>query len=285
MKIRSVETNNAPTVADILDRYQAECLPELAPRTQKDYVRHLATLRREFGHFVAADLKPKDFGPFIQNDGKARGRIQKVRQLAVLSAAFTQAVSFWYILDRSVLRDVKRPKSKPRTRYVTDGEFNAVKAVAPLRIKLAMDLALITGQRQGDLFSLKWSQIVDDTVQFKQSKTGKKLAIVITAKLEEVLDRCWMLSNGGKDGGEYVLTRRRGGRYTSEGARALWQRTMKKALKLGAIKERYTFHDLRAKSGSDAKSLQEAFERLGHSSIAMTRRCYDRAIRKVQALD
>lgn len=280
-----MSTCESVTVSAILDRYQAECLPLLAARTRKDYVRHLAMLKHVFGHYVAAEMKPKDFAAFLHNDGKIRGRIQKVRQLAVLSAAFTQAVSYWFWgLERNVLKDVKRPKSKPRTRYVTDTEFNAVKAIAPLRVKLAMDLALITGQRQGDLLSLKWSQIVDDSIQFHQAKTGKKLAIVITAKLEEVLDRCWQLDNGGKDGNEYVLTRRRGGRYVSEGFRALWQRTMKKAMKLGAIKERFTFHDLRAKSGSDAKSLQEAFERLGHSSIAMTRRCYDRAIRKVQAL-
>lgn len=281
-----MSTCESVTVSAILDRYQAECLPLLAPRTRKDYVRHLALLKNVFGHYVAAEMKPKDFSAFLYNDGKIRGRIQKVRQLAVLSAAFTQAVSYWFWgLERNCLKDVKRPKSKPRTRYVTDAEFNAIKAIAPLRVKLAMDLALITGQRQGDLLSLKWTQLVDDTIQFQQAKTGKKLAIVITAKLDEVLDRCWLLQNGGKDGGQYVITRRRGDRYTSEGFRALWQRTIRKALKLGAVKERLTFHDLRAKSGSDAKSLQEAFERLGHSSIAMTRRCYDRAIRKVQALD
>lgn len=286
MKIQTVQNLNTVTVNQILDRYERETVPTLAPRTQKDYARHLVKLRHIFGERVAEDLRPRDFGPFLQVDNlSGKGKIQRVRQLAVLSAAFTQAVSFWYILERNVLRDVKRPKSKPRTRYVTDIEFAAVKALAPIRVRLAMDLALITGQRQGDLLSLKWSQIVNDTVQFHQAKTGKKLAIRITAKLEAVLDRCWMLPKGGHEGNEYVLPTKRGTRYTSEGFRAGWQRVMRKAMKLGALKTRHTFHDLRAKSGSDAKSLQEAFERLGHSSIAMTRRCYDRAIRTVEALD
>lgn len=284
MNVR-MNTSERVTVNAILTRYEREVVPTLAPRTQKDYARHLAKLRELFGDRIAEDLQPRDFGEFLNNGGKAKGRIQKVRQLAVLSSAFTQAVSFWYLIPRNCLRDVKRPKSKPRTRYVTDAEFEAVKAIAPLRVKLAMDLALITGQRQGDLLSLKWSQLVNDTVQFHQSKTGKKLAIRITAKLEAVLDRCWMLPNGGHEGNEYVLPTRKGQRYTSEGFRAVWQRTMKKAMRLGVIKSRHTFHDLRAKSGSDAKSLQEAFERLGHSSIAMTRRCYDRAIRTVEALE
>jgi integrase len=284
--MRRVQQEHAPTVSAILDRYEREIVPTLAPRTQKDYARHLVKLRATFGDRIAADLQPRDFGPFLHVDHPlGKGKIQRVRQLAVLSAAFTQAVSFWYILERNVLRDVKRPKSRPRTRYITDSEFDAIKALAPIRIKLAMDLALITGQRQGDLLSLKWEQIVNDTVQFTQAKTGKKLAIRITAKLEAVLDRCWMLPKGGHEGNEYVLPTKRGTRYTSEGFRAGWQRVMRKCMKTGALKTRGTFHDLRAKSGSDAKSLQEAFERLGHSSIAMTRRCYDRAIRTVEALE
>ena len=45
-----------------------------------------------------------------------------------------------------------------------------------------------------------------------------------------------------------------------------------------------TFHDLRAKSVSDSGSIQEAFERAGHTSMAMTRGTYDRGIRKVTPL-
>src|SRR5207253_5508625 len=106
--------------------------PTLAPRTQKDYARHLVTLRRIYGDRIAEDLEPKDFGPFLQNGGKARGRIQKVRQLAVLSAAFTQAVSFWYLIPANVLRDVKRPKQLPRDRLIEDWEFEGCKAIAPI---------------------------------------------------------------------------------------------------------------------------------------------------------
>lgn len=138
-------TATAPvTVNQILDRYERDAMDDLAPRTRRDYRRHIGHLRARFGPLSAPDLKPKDFGPFL--DIK-RGKIQRVRQLAVLSSAFTQAVSYWYILDRNVLRDVKRPKSKPRDRLILDEEFAACKAQAPKRVQLAMMLALITGQR------------------------------------------------------------------------------------------------------------------------------------------
>lgn len=266
---------NAPTVAAILDRYQRETLPSLAPRTQIDYRRHVQHLRRLFGDRIADELRPKDFGPFLD---VRKGKVQRVRQLAVLSAAFTQAVSVWYILDRNVLRDVKRPKSKPRDRYVTDLEYEAVKALAPLRVRLAMELALLTGQRQGDIIAMRWSQIQDMAILVTQAKTGKKLAIQISPALEAVLDRCYQLPNRG----EYVINKTCGGAYTSEGFRACWQRVIRRYVKHGGI--RFTFHDLRAKSASDSVTIDAAYQRLGHTSMSMTRRSYDRGVRKVLPL-
>lgn len=274
-----MQNQEAPTVAAILDRYKLECVPALSPRTARDYCRHIEHLKREFGHRIAEELKPKDFGPFLN---VKKGKINRNRQLAVLSAAFSEAVGRWYWMERNVLRDVKRNPSTPRNRYVTDEEFAKCKAIAPLRVQLMMDLALLTGQRQGDLLSLKWTEVREMMVLFTQSKTGKRLAVQVTPALEEVLDKCWQLPKGGKDGGEYVITRSFGGRFTSEGFRARWQETMNRYVKAG--NQRFSFHDLRAKSASDSPSIDAAYQRLGHTSMTMTRRVYDRGIRIVSPL-
>ena len=284
-KIRSVNTNNALTVAEILVRYQAECLPDLAPRTRKDYVRHIAHLKRIFGHYIADDMVPKDFAEFLGNGGKRRGQIQKVRQLAVLSAAFTQAVSYWFIMKRNPLRDVKRPKTKPRDRLIQQPEFDGVVAIANIpQVRLMMRLALKIGQRQGDLLNLKWSDIKDNEIHIYQSKTGKRLAIMIDKDLESILDECWMLKYGGHAGGEYVITRskRRGGRYTSEGFRATWQRTMRKWMKSGG--ENFHFHDIRALCATRCATPEIAMRLLGHSTLQMTTRVYRRGVERVQCL-
>lgn len=272
--------NHAPTVADILDRYERDCIPSLAPRTQKDYARHVQHLKRIFGHHVAADLKPKDFAGFL--NVKGRGKIQRVRQLAVLSAAFTQAVSFWFWLDHNVLRDVKRPKSRPRDRLILDEEFEGCKALAPKRMQLLMMLALMTGQRQGDLIQFKWSDIRDMALHVQQSKTGKRLAIEITPELEAVLDQCWMLPGSGNDGGEYIVPTRTGKPYTSEGARAVWQRVRRKWLEAGG--NDFHFHDIRALAATKCKTPEEAMRLLGHTTLAMTMRVYRRGIERVKAL-
>lgn len=280
MDTTTPETAPAITVNAILDRYLREYVPKkLAPRTQRDYVRHIVVLRRWYGERIASELKPKDFAEFLNID---KGKFQRVRQLAVLSSAFTEAVSSWYLIERNVLKDVKRPKGRPRDRLISDEEFTAFKAMAPLRVQLAMDLALVSGQRQGDILGMRWSQIKDMALHIEQTKTRKRIAITISAGLEAALDRCWVLPGGGCDGGEYVLTRRCGGRYTSEGFRALWQRVMRKWVRKG--NQRFTFHDIRALCATKCPTIEHARALLGHSTMAMTRRVYRRGVERVEPL-
>jgi len=56
---------------------------------------------------------------------------------------------------------------------------------------------------------------------------------------------------------------------------------MNRALKEGVIKTRFTFHDLRAKAGSDANGNAQAL--LGHASAA-TKRVYERKAAKVRPI-
>lgn len=273
-----MQTNTTPTISEILDRYQAECLPRLAPRTARDYVRHIRDLKRWYGDRVACELKPKDFAPFLSIPVGKKGIVQRIRQLGVLSAALTQAVSFWYVIPANVLRDVKRPRTHPRDRLVSDAEFEAVRSSAPVRVGLMMDLALRLGQRQSDLLNLKWTDIRDGYVYFQQGKTGKRLAIAITPDLKRVFGRCWMLPNRS----EYVVTNKFGGQYTSEGFRACWQRTINAYCRQGGV--RYSFHDLRALCATKCASLEEASKLLGHSNPGITKRVYRRGIEKVSAL-
>jgi integrase len=266
-----------PTVNEILDRYERECLPELAPRTQADYRKHLRVLRASFGARLAAELKPKDFGPFVNKIG--RGRVQKVRQLATLSAAFTKAVSAWYWIDRNVLRDVQRPKFKARDRLIEDAEFSGCHAVAGRRVQLAMMLALLTGQRRGDILKFRWADIKDMALHVYQSKTGKRVAIQVNADLEKVLDKCWQAGEGKS---EYVLCTRTLRPYTDYGFAAVWQRTMNRYVRRGG--KRFTFHDIRALAATKCQTPEIAMRLLGHTNMAVTMRVYRRGVEKVDAL-
>lgn len=181
-----------------------------------------------------------------------------------------------------MLRDVKRPLSRPRDRLITDEEFQAFRSLATPRIQLAMDIALITGQRQGDILAMKWSDVRDGALHIDQSKTAKRLAIELTGDLKRVFGKCWMLEGGGKAGSKYILPTESGTPYTSEGFRANWQRRMRQWELSG--RQRFTFHDIRALCATKCPSIEYAMYLLGHTNISMTRRVYRRGIERVKPL-
>jgi integrase len=266
---------HAYLVNEILDRFTKQYIPTLAPRTQRDYARHVTKLRQAFGHRLANELKARDFRDFMDVE---KGKIHRNRLMAVLSCAFSEAVGRWYMMDTNPCRDVKRHPSRPRDREVTHSEYEAFKARVPLRMQLAMELSVLTGQRQGDILAMRWSQVdpILSKIRFKQAKTGKRLAVKITPTVQAILDKWKDLCPHG----EYVVTRRDGQRYSSDGFRAIWQRHQRRWKAQGF--ERFTYHDLRAKAAGDCKTIEEAMLLLGHQNINMTRRVYDRIEREVQ---
>jgi len=274
---------------EIFDRYEREVIPGLAPRTQVDYRRIVKKLREVFGDVKPEDIEPMHVGRLLDVPDGKKGKQAANRMVAVLSAVFSKARGKWYLTKADPCKDVERNETHKRDRYVTDEEYKIVYDHASPRMKIAMDLALLTGQRQGDLLDLKWTEVhtigvprEDWVIHFRQGKTGKKVAVEISPVLEEVLKRARLMVP--QLPRNYVLRTEEGLRYTRDGFRTNWQRLMNWAMKHGGLKKRYTFHDLRAKNISDSASLEDAMKRAGHSSMAMTRGVYDRGIRRVKAL-
>jgi integrase len=271
------------TVNDLLDRYVPEHLPTLARRTQIDTLRHVEFLRGMWGAIEADKLTARMIGQWM-NGGPARGRIQRGKIVSVLATVYKYAVGQWFLVESNPTRDLRMPKANKRTRYVTDEEFQAVRATCSPRLQALMDLALLTGQRQGDLLKLRWDHIDVNkrVIHIRQGKTGKRFGINVTEALEEVLVRCKRQTPALPRA--YVVRTKDGERYTSEGMRAMWQRHMKAAVAKGVIKTPFTFHDLRAKSASDNADIEEAAKLLGHQNSQMTKSVYDRSVRIVQPL-
>lgn len=265
------------TLNQALDRYVEEVLPGHGERTQRDYLRHIQILRRQFGEFDLDSIEPRDIGEFLN---VRKGKISKNRQVAVLSAVYSKCVGRWYYCKVNPCSHVERNPTKPRTRYITDDEYLAIYQKAPMRVQVAMDLALLTGQRQADILGLKWEHVSREGIFFQQGKTGKKLLVEPSTYLGYVVARAKREINGS----EFVIETREGKRYTSEGFRAKWQRVRRLAIKSGLMKLGHTFHDIRAKSVSDSQSLEEAMARAGHTTMAMTRGVYDRGVRRVKPL-
>lgn len=256
----------ADSLAHYLDRYEREELPKKASSTQGTQARQLKTLRAVYGHMTVSTVRTSDVAAFLD---QYPSPIQANRHIALLSHVYTKLIR-WGVVEKNPCTGVQRNQESPRTRYISDGEFWAVWVDMPRHMQLLMELALCTGQRQGDLLRLRWSEVGSDSIRFIQGKTGKVLDVGISPHLAAVLARC----RGGV-AGVYVIRKPNGQPYTASGIQTTWQRFMR-----AYDGERFTFHDIRAKSGSDHPD----GEHLGHDVSQTLKRIYRRKPKAVSGL-
>jgi integrase len=104
------------------------------------------------------------------------------RHLGALPAKphiFDKAREWGYTAAQNPCQGVKGFKESGRDRYVTDEEFEKVKAHAHFTVADAMDLALLTGQRPADVLKIRCTDIRDDVLWVKQNKTRARIGIEI----------------------------------------------------------------------------------------------------------
>ena len=265
------------TVGDVIARYRIDVLPHKAKSTQKDQARQLTRLCQVFGDMLPDDITVQHVYQYM--DARSRFPTAARHEVSLLGHVFVKAIR-WGAATKNPAHGIEKPRSKPRDRYVTDEEFLSVQALAIPSLQIAMDLALLTGLRRGDLLSLTRDNLTDDGLLVKSQKTGKALLFEYTKELDEVLNRAKKLPP--QLPGHYVIRTGEGKPYSASGFSANWQRLMRKAQKNGI--QKFTFNDIRAKSASDSASLQEASERLGHTSMAITDRVYMRVPYRVKPL-
>jgi integrase len=112
-------------------------------------------------------------------------------------------------------------------------QIAALLSVGTKDLRLALVLALWTGQRQGDLLRLPWSSYDGTHLRLRQSKTGRRVVVPTGAPLKALLDVT-------DRRGPLILTNSRGRPWTSDGFRTSWSKACGRAGVTGL-----TFHDLR----------------------------------------
>lgn len=267
------------TFATLLDRYLNEVATQKAPRSYKDNVRQARYLRAAFGECRPDDIRQRAIYAYMDARGR-HSKVQANRELALLSHMFTKAIR-WGIVDTNPCMRVERFKEKPRDRYIEDDEYHAFREFAGSLIAAYMDFKLLTGLRKGDILKLRLDQLKDDGIHVTVSKTGKRIIFEWIDALSQAVAAVRALPRPVR--GLYLFCTRMGQPYTVEGLSSIWQRKMKQALNVGILRERFTDHDLRAKTGSDTE-LEHAAKLLAHLDAKTTQRHYRRKIPIVRPL-
>jgi len=134
-------------------------------------------------------------------------------------------------------------------------------------LRLAIELAYLTGQRPADVLKMRETDIQDGCLLVEQGKTKKKIRIRIVGRLKELIDGCRAAK--GKVHDTALIVGIQGKPISVRWLSALWKRARLAA----GIEQDIQFRDLRAKAVSDkeeAVDIRAAQALAGHSSIAMT---------------
>jgi integrase len=167
----------APTVNDLLDRFEEEHLPRKRASTATDYKSMLRVhVRPALGKRKLASLTFSDVDALHRSLTKNSGPYRANRTIAVLSKACSLAVQWKWRVDNPC-KGIERNDEAKRKRYLTSAELERLlKALAEHDDRDAADIfrfLLLTGSRRGEVLAMRWAD-VEAGVWTKPGATTKR---------------------------------------------------------------------------------------------------------------
>ena len=238
---RNARRKAEDTLETLIDRFtgsKSDPNPDflaLAESTRVDHLYAFRLIRAKWPNLPARltqDPKMTDqirawHRSFISNPRKAD------KLLFSLSKVFSYAIKARAVKENPCTGISRLYSGSRRESVWTPAQVALFRAQARPHMLLAFEMALHTGQRQGDLLSLAWRDYDGLHLQLRQSKTGKRVKVRVHSRVKAMLDPL------PKDGLR-ILSNSRGRPWTKDGFKTSWG---KECARLGI--EGVTFHDLR----------------------------------------
>ncbi len=226
------------TLLTLLFRFQesAEFRFGISSRTRRDYIKQIKRIEREFSDFpIKALADPRARSVFLEWRDQLAQR--SLRQADYAYGTLARILSWAH--DRGVIsnnpcaRGGKLYHGTRVSKIWNEEDIARFLRAAPPYLRLAMLLAVSTGQRQGDLLRLPWSAYDGDTIKLRQRKTGQYVPIPVAQALKVALDDAQRQS-------PMMLTNSAGKPWSESGFQGAWGKaTMQSGIR------GLTFHDLR----------------------------------------
>lgn len=255
----------AGTAAWTFPRVAAEyrkLFPGFKQSTRSHYEGALRNLEVYLRRFTLDQVKPHHIKKYIRERSKKGAAMFEKR---VLSALWSWAAGEGYTHAPNPCRGISFTKAerqafapkKPKV-YVTDAMFDEVWSRGDAILQDAMDLALHTGQRPGDILSARRQDIAAGVLWFTQEKTGKRLGLAIKGELARVVER--ILAR--KRPSIYLIADRHGQRVRYNGLNDRFRKARGDAT--------WEFRAIRRKASTDSPDLKRAQQLLGHATEVTT---------------
>jgi integrase len=211
----------------LVHRFQesSEFLHKISKRTRDDYIKHFREIETAFGDLP---LKALDETGARSEFLAWRDQLAKrsLRQADYMFSTLARILA--WACNRGLIRT--NPCTKVGRLYHgtrvdkiwSEEDFAAFLRTAPPNLALAAQLAISTGQRQGDLLRAGWTAYDGSTIKLRQRKTGVHVSIPVAAVLKQVLDATPRRS-------PLILTNADGRPFSESGFRTAWRAAAKRA--------------------------------------------------------
>lgn len=184
----------AETLEAFIADFRRDILPprNLATGTLELYAIRFRQILAALGHLRIDGITIGHVSEFLDgSDLKVRPSNQC---RAILIDVFNHAAAKGKCADNPAALTIPRLESKTRHRHTFDGLMK-IREVSPDWLRNAIDLALVTLQRRGDILAMRFDDITDGYLEVIQEKTEKEsdagyLKIKITPQRQAVIDRC-----------------------------------------------------------------------------------------------
>lgn len=229
------------TVKAMLTAYLVEKGPRLQPGSRARYREWARHLEAVFGHMAPGELTQADVLLYLHHCPRTSGP----SEVAVLSGAYRLAmITSGVTFNPCIGAKLGRPRAK-RTRLITPAELERVRAQASPLLRVAIDLADLTGARVSELCRARWDDFGDGK-PMPPGKTGVRMRYELTADLAPVLEAARALQ--GRVACLTVLSER-GRPVDRHRIGELWRAACR-----AADVEDAQFRDLRAKAGTEEEA-------------------------------
>lgn len=248
---------------------------QLALKTRKEYGKSWDTLDQVFGSVDVKAIKSHHIRKYMD---LRPAKVAANRERALLNNIMRFGIEYNWI-EHNPVPVVKPNKETPRTKYVTQDEYQEMYDRVSGILQVFMELTYICAARSQDIRLLKMSDIKEDGLEVYQEKTGKKQLMLWNARLRSAIERALEIRKTRLDkcGHEsmFLIVTTTGGPYTADGLRTNWQKKKYPGMD-------WTLHDLKAKGISDFEGDKQALS--GHKSRLMVER-YNRTPDKTEVID
>ena len=283
------------TIGQLLERYAIEVVPGKAAATRTGNARQIVILAKVFGAMRLNAIEPIMIRQYV---ARRKGKVAAQREIEVLSHAYSMAVEWGFIARHPFLGQVRFKANKPRMRYIKDWEIIEAlqlpshrKKGSVLVIQAYIRLKLLTGLAKSDLLRLEPARhFSDEGIEVTRHKTANSSGKATIFLWNDELRAAVKIALAARPVhiSPYLFCTKMGEGYFNEetglpsGWSSMWQRFMARVLKETRVTESFTDHDIRAKAGSDAGSLEDARALLQHANSATTERTYRRLPERVK---